>query len=169
MRCNERKAHFEGEGESCGGDSRMRSIGNDEAVGRMHGKHILHNQLPTRPRKSLMSLNYSSGDLEDGSKAVRDQMQIRFISVKPDGERKVESSVRPFGVNTASTSAPAFGGLLLRGYANPYCHSSLSRVHLHFVLVLPHILGIFAVVSLCPQTRKCSRTFAHLVFPKFIR
>lgn len=36
-------------------------------------------------RGRLTSLNNSSGDLEDRSKAVRDQMQIRFISVKPDG------------------------------------------------------------------------------------
>lgn len=35
-------------------------------------------------REGLTSLNNSSGDFEDESKAVRDQMQIRFISVKPD-------------------------------------------------------------------------------------
>jgi len=60
-------------------------------------------------RGGLTSLNNSSGDFEDESKAVRDQMQIRFISVKPVRGRMVESLVQPLNVNTAgtaSTSAP---------------------------------------------------------------
>lgn len=67
-----------------------------------------------------MSLNNSFGDFENESKAVQDQMQIRFISVKPGRGRRVESPVQPLNVNSAgavSTSVPE--GLLLRGYTNP--------------------------------------------------
>lgn len=46
---------------------------------------------------------------------------------------KVESTPRR---KHAADSTPAFAGLLLRGYTNPYRHLSLSRVHLHFILVL---------------------------------
>lgn len=110
------------------------TIDNDKTKRRTYWKHILCNQLSTRPRKRLTSLNNSSGDLEDESKAVRDQMQIGFISVKPEtGVEEVESTPRR---KHAAGSTPAFGGLLLRGYINPYRHLSLSRVHLHFILVL---------------------------------
>jgi len=56
-------------------------------------------------RGGLTSLNNSSGDFEDESKAVRDQMQIRFISVKPVRGRMVESPVQPLNVNTAGTAS----------------------------------------------------------------
>lgn len=103
----------------------MQSIGNAK-VGRIEDTYCVINY--RHVREGLTSLNNSSGDFENESKAVRDQMQIRFISVKPDRGRRVKSSVQPLNVNTAgtaSTSAPE--GLLLRGYTNPYWHSSLSR------------------------------------------
>lgn len=64
-------------------------ISNDKEISWTHRRYIYCIINYRHVRRGLTSLNNSFGDFEDESKAVRDQMQIRFISVKPGVEGRV--------------------------------------------------------------------------------